>query len=219
MPVRAGVVCKQRRERGSPALLLTSGNRKGARGVQGGENDNVVVEEDPTFNLPLFLLPQVEGLCLEEVVAEAQQLCITVATTTVQAPCPVCGVASSRVQSRDPRTVADLPWADLAIRLLVRVRWFRCDHPTCARAIFCERLGPAIAASARRTQRLERRLQHVSLALGGEAGARQLSTEAIAASPDMLLRLIRHLDLRAVPTPRVLGGDPDGRPLAFDRGT
>jgi hypothetical protein len=54
------------------------------------------MEEDPTFNLPLFLLPQVEGLCLEEVVAEAQQLYITVATTTVQAPCSVCGVASSR---------------------------------------------------------------------------------------------------------------------------
>jgi hypothetical protein len=89
----------------------------------------------------------------------------------------------------------------------VRVRRFRCDNPTCPRAIFCERLGPAIAAYARRTQRLERRLQRVGLALGGEAGARQLNTQAIVVSPDTLLRLIRHLSMLEVVTPRVLGVD------------
>ncbi len=165
------------------------------------------MEEDPTFNLPLFLLPEVEGLCLEDVVAEAQQICVTVATTTVQAPCSVCGVASSRVQSRYQRTVADLPWAENSIRLLVRVRRFRCDNKTCPRAIFCERLGPAIAAYARRTGRLQRRLQSMGLALGGEAGAQQSSTEAIAVSPDTLLRLIRRMGAISVPTPRVLGVD------------
>jgi transposase len=167
----------------------------------------LLVEEDPTFSFPVFLLPQVEGLCLEEVLAEAQQLCITVATTTVQAACPVCGVASSRVQSRYQRTVADLPWAESTIRLRMRVRRFRCENSGCPRAIFCERLGPAIAAYARRTQRLERRLQHMGLALGGEAGARQLRTEAIAVSPDTLLRLVRHLSALEVATPRVLGVD------------
>jgi transposase len=118
-------------------------------------------------------------------------------------------VASPRLAKRRryQRTVADLPWADLAIRLLVRVRRFRCDNPTCPRAIFCERLGPAIAAYARRTQRLERRLQRVGLALGGEAGARQLNTQAIVVSPDTLLRLIRHLSMLEVVTPRVLGVD------------
>ena len=155
---------------GSPALLLTSGNRKRAKDVKRGEITVWLVEEGPMFNFPLFLLPQVEGLRLEEVVAEAQQICITVATTTVPVPCPACGVASSRVQSRYQRTVADLPWAEMAIRLLVRVRRFRCDNPGCPRAIFCERLGPTIAAYARRTQRLERWLQRVGLALGGEAG-------------------------------------------------
>ena len=192
---------------GSPALLLTSGNKKRAKDVKRGEITVWLVEEGPMFNFPLFLLPQVEGLRLEEVVAEAQQICITVATTTVPVPCSACGVASSRVQSRYQRTVADLPWAEMAIRLLVRVRRFRCDNPGCPRAIFCERLGPAIAAYARRTQRLERWLQRVGLALGGEAGARQLSTQAIAASPDTLLRLIRHLSLFEVVTPRVLGVD------------
>jgi transposase len=136
----------------------------------------------------------VEGLCLEAVVAEAQQICITVATTVAQAPCPKCGIASPRVQSRYQRTVADLPWSGVTVRLLLHVRRFRCDNLACPCAIFCERLGPAIAAYARRTQRLEIALQRVGLALGGEAGARLLRALAIAASPDTLLREIRHMN-------------------------
>lgn len=157
--------------------------------------------------MPLLNLPEVEGLCLEEVVTEAQQICVTVATTLAYASCPVCSIASSRVHSRYQRTVADLPWAGIAIRLFVHVRRFRCDNPTCPRAIFCERLGPAIASYARRTQRLDLLLQRVGLALGGKAGARLSRALAAATSPDTLLRLIRQMSLLAVPTPRVLGVD------------
>jgi transposase len=157
--------------------------------------------------LPLLNLPEVEGLCLEAVVAEAQQICITVATTVAHVPCSVCGVASSRVQSRYQRIVADLPQAGVPVRLLLHVCRFRCENPACPRVMFCERLGPAIAAYARRTQRLELLLQRVGLALGGEAGARLSQTLVIATSPDTLLRLVQHLGLRAVPTPRVLGVD------------
>jgi hypothetical protein len=73
------------------------GNTRAAKYVKTGENTWLLVEEDFTSKIPLLNLPEMEGLCLEEVVAEAQQMCITVATTVAQAPCPVCGVASSRV--------------------------------------------------------------------------------------------------------------------------
>jgi transposase len=165
------------------------------------------VEEESTSKLPLLNLPEVEGLCLAEVVAEAQQISVTVATTIAQAPCPVCGIASPRVHSRYQRTVADLPLAGVTVRLLLQVRRFRCVTRSCPRRIFCERLGSEIAAYARRTQRLEITLQRVGLALGGEAGARLLRALAMAASPDTLLRLIRQMGLMAVPTPRVLGVD------------
>jgi len=38
-----------------------------------------------------FCLPEVEGLCLKELVAQAQQISVVVATTVAQARCPVCG--------------------------------------------------------------------------------------------------------------------------------
>ncbi|MBO0784209.1 MAG: transposase [Ktedonobacteraceae bacterium] len=165
------------------------------------------MEEDPTSNVSPFCLPEVEGLCLKELVAEAQHICVVVATTVAQVCCPMCGIPSHRIQSRYRRTIADMPWAGVAVRLLLHVRRFRCDNLACPRGIFCERLGPEIATYARRTQRLDLLLQRVGLALGGEAGARLLAALSIAASPGTLSRLIRHMGEREVPTPRVLGVD------------
>lgn len=110
-------------------------------------------------------------------------------------------------RGRYQRIVADLPASGVAVRLLVQVCRFRCLNQPCPRRIFCERLGPAIVTSARRTTRLQVLLQRLGLALGGEAGARLLSALALCASPDTLLRLIRQLALVAVPTPQVLGVD------------
>src|SRR5215472_15208900 len=73
---------------------------------------------------------------------------------------------SSRIQSRDPRTVMDLPWAGVAVRLLLQVRRFRRDNKTCPRVIFCERLLPAIAAYAR--------LQSSQVCPGAEGSAQLL---------------------------------------------
>lgn len=167
----------------------------------------LLVEENPTSHMPLVNLPEVEGLCLEAVVVEAQQISVTIATTGNQAHCPVCGLASSRIHSRYQRTVADLPLAGVTVRLFLQVRRFRCLTQNCPRRIFCERLGSEIAVYARRTHRLEIILQRVGLALGGEAGARLLPVLAMAASPDTLLRLIRKMGLMVVPTPRILGVD------------
>lgn len=100
----------------------------------------------PTSIISSFSLPEVEGLCLEKVVAEAHQIRVMVATTAAQACCPVCGIPSSRIQSRYQRTVADLPWSGVRVLLLVQVRRFRCDNKTYPRAVFWERLGPAIAS-------------------------------------------------------------------------
>ncbi len=83
------------------------------------------MEEDLRLQCPLVNLPEVEGLCLEEVVAEAQQICVKVATSVAQALGHVCGVASPRFQSRYQRTVTDLPWAGVTVRLLLHVRLFR----------------------------------------------------------------------------------------------
>ena len=70
-------------------------------------------------------------------------------------PCPLCAVRSSRVHSRYQRTLLDLPWSGVTMRLELHVRRFFCDTTTCPRKIFTERLPELVAPSARRTKRLD----------------------------------------------------------------
>jgi transposase len=79
-------------------------------------------------------------------------------------------------------------------------------HSWASHPIFCERL-PVVAPYARRTVRLNTTLQRLSLAGGGEGGARLACALAMPTSPDTLLRRIRQLPARPSATPRVLGID------------
>ncbi len=101
----------------------------------------------------------------------------------------------------------DLPWAGCAVTLVLHVRKFFCTHPTCMRRIFVERLPQVVAPSARRTTRLQRVIQAVALALGGEGGARLLTVLGIRLSSATLLNTIRATPPRASATPRGLGID------------
>src|SRR5262249_43703574 len=70
---------------------------------------------------------------------------------------------------------AALPWGACVVRMQLRVRTFFCDHPTCPRQIFTQRLPPVAAPWARRTLRLAQLLLAYCLALGGDAGARRVA--------------------------------------------
>ncbi|MDQ5853157.1 MAG: ISL3 family transposase, partial [Chloroflexota bacterium] len=121
--------------------------------------------------------------------------------------CPSCAQTATRVHSRYVRTLADLPWAHLPVRLELQVRKFFCPTSTCPRRIFTERLPTLVAPWARRTSRLADRQRHTGLAVGGSAGAR-LSTHLVQpASRNTLLTLIRTTPDSEHPTPRVLGVD------------
>src|SRR5262245_45629259 len=52
--------------------------------------------------------------------------------------CPLCSAPSSRIQSRYTRTLADLPWQGISVRLLLGVRRFFCETDDCPRRIFTE---------------------------------------------------------------------------------
>jgi transposase len=64
----------------------------------------------------------------------AKSTTITLIVTTIQprASCPRCHQPSRRVQSRYMRTVADLPWQGIAVRLHLQTRRFFCQQPDCA---------------------------------------------------------------------------------------
>jgi transposase len=132
---------------------------------------------------------------------------LQVTSTPTHVPCPLCHVQTLRVHSRYTRTLADLPWGPYAVRVLLRVRKFFCDHPVCPRQIFTERV-PAVAAPwARRTLRLAQRLLAYGLALGGEAGARLAARLGLRISPDTLLRLVQAAPAPDALTPQIIGVD------------
>ena len=118
------------------------------------------------------LLADLRQLRLQCINASEQTITLIVTTIQPRASCPRCHQSSTRIHSRYARTVADLPWLGIAVRLELHTRRFFCRHPVCAQQIFCERLPAVVAPYARRTLRLAHALQALGFALGGEAGAR-----------------------------------------------
>jgi transposase len=135
-----------------------------------------------------------------------ESITVNAVSTTEKATCPQCRIPARRIHSHYRRRAGDWPWQGVAVRLTLSVRRFFCAVPECPQRIFCERL-PVVAPHARRTVRLNQALQRISLALGGEGGARLAWALALPTSPDTLLRRIRQLPACPSATPRVLGID------------
>ena len=153
------------------------------------------------------LLPDPQQLRLEHINSAINVITLVLQTTRAAAICPTCGQRSSRVHSRYRRTLADLPWLGLPVRLHLWCGEFFCDRPDCSRRIFTERLPGVVHCYARWTERLGQALLQVGYTLGGEAGARLLAALGMGVSPDVLVRRIRRAAARSTGTPRVLGVD------------
>ena len=160
------------------------------------------------------LLADPEAIRLEKIVSDISSLTLVVQAIRPQAECPRCHRPSSRAHSYYTRSVADLPWHGVSVRLELRTRRFRCKNSFCTKRIFCERLPRVVAHYGRQTVRLDDALRLIGLLLGGEAGARATQKLAIRTSPDTLLRRVRAAVKPCAPTPRVLGVDD----FAFRRG-
>ncbi len=156
-----------------------------------------------------LLLPGSTNLRLETIIADEQIRRLTLEVTSTQRlpTCPLCQTPSGRVHSRYPRTLADLPWADVAVQLHLKVRKCFCPSNDCPRKIFSERVPSIAAPWARRTTRLATTQQRIGLALGGAAGARLAHHLAMPAGVDLLLVLVRRVQLAPRPRPRAIGVD------------
>src|SRR5947199_10195995 len=98
---------------------------------------------------PSPLCPAPTELQLQEIRFEQHELIVTASARRHVAACPVCGRPTKRIHSRYRRTLADLPWHGLRVRLEVEVRRFFCDLPGCPRRIFTERLPKTAAPYGR----------------------------------------------------------------------
>ena len=146
-------------------------------------------------------------LRLDHIVAHQSAITVIVATIPSHASCPLCQQHSTRVHSRYQRTLADLPWHGVAVRLHLHTRRFFCDNPNCSRAIFTEPLPSVAARYARRTLGLDETFQLIGLMVGGDAGARLAKDLGMSSSPETFLRLLRRAAITSSPTPHILGVD------------
>ena len=160
------------------------------------------------------LLPDHRSLALEDARLTVDGVTVLVASMLPNNRCPLCDQPSSRVHSRYQRTLADLPWQGLCVRICWRSRKFFCDNPLCPRRIFTERLPDVAKPYSRKTCRVAAVLAALGFACGGEGGSRLAERLAIPTSPDSLLRAIRQAVLPESRTPRVVGVDD----WAFRRG-
>src|SRR6266446_2455889 len=154
----------------------------------------------------MIIFPDLPNVEVERVEV-AEEIILTLCTTSPIASCPLCGTASSRIQSRYTRTLHDLPSSGRPIRLIMHVRRFFCKKSTCAQKIFAERLPELCRPYAQRTNRLQEALCQLGLRVGGQAGADAGSELGISGSRETILRLVRRWKQSAQSSPRVIGLD------------
>ena len=153
------------------------------------------------------LLPPDDHLLVETLLMEEDGISLVLSATAPKASCPACLQPACRVHGRYLRTLADLPWATTPVELLLWVRRFCCDTPTCEQQTFTERLPIVAPSYARTTARLSRSQTYTGLALGGAAGARHLAQQGLPGSRSTLLRRVRSLPGPEGPEPHVVGVD------------
>jgi transposase len=163
---------------------------------------------------PATLLADPTSIRLEKIIQHHSSLTLVVTATQPRPECPRCHRPSTRVHSYYSRTVADLPWHGVAVKLELRTRRFRCRNSLCTKRVFCERLPRVVSCYGRKTVRLDDALRLIGFLLGGEAGSRATLKLAMKTSADTLLRRVRAALKPCAPTPRVLGVDD----FAFRRG-
>lgn len=107
------------------------------------------------------LLADPAAINLDLLVSEKGSIGLIVRTVQPHPGCPKCGQASTSLHSHYQRTVADLPWHGVTIKLQLNTRKFRCQNDLCSQKVFCERLPRVVAAYARKTVRLTAALLYV----------------------------------------------------------
>jgi transposase len=156
---------------------------------------------------PTLLLGLPAHLRLDQIEITPQTLILFLAMETAEAACPLCQQVSHRAHSHYTRTLADLPCAGKALRLLVLVRRFFCENEACSRKIFAERLSELTSVYARRTHRVTETLAELGFTLGGKAAAALSQHLGLESSRMTFLRILRQTPPLAVQTPKMLGVD------------
>ncbi len=156
----------------------------------------------------MIIFPENAHLQVEQIDLD-ETLTVVISSTEARAACTSCGTTASHIHSRYQRRLSDLPVSGYPVKLLVEVRRFFCQNPSCSRKTFAEALLLLARRYAQRTNRLQTTLHHLGLALGAEAGARVSAHLGLASSPSSLLRLLRKVELPVPTAPATIIGIDD----------
>src|SRR5947209_7117253 len=100
------------------------------------------------------LVPDADEVALDQLMVESNTRLVMVLRATGEAShCPECCQQSPRIHSRYRRTLSDLPWEGIPVRIELRVRRFFCERVHCGQQIFTERLPKTVQRYSRRTCR------------------------------------------------------------------
>ena len=153
------------------------------------------------------LIPDPAVITIERIVPDDSDIVLVARTRRSAVPCPLCGQSATRVHSWYTRSLRDLPWQGLAVRMELHTRRWFCDNPCCPRRIFTERLPTVAAPFSQRTIRLATIVVIFGVAVGGAPGARLLAEIGIPISGVTLLRAVMATRLPDSGAPHVLGVD------------
>lgn len=152
---------------------------------------------------------------LDSFVSTDDSITIRVHSTQAKAACPLCRKPSGSLKGCYIRRISDLPWHNVAVRLELQTRKFRCRNQFCPKKVFCERLPQVVSHYARHTVRLTEALTYLAFALGARGGTKAADRLNLSAvGKDKLLRLMRCRLWDEKPSVKVLGVDD----FAFRKG-
>ncbi len=120
--------------------------------------------------------------------------------------CPICEKYSTKVHDHYTRTLADLPVFQNKTTILLKTRKFKCENQRCNRKVFSEQT-PYVLRYSRRTKRVSKILDSLSIELTGKLGSILSKQLLITVSKSTITRIVHSQQLPSVIQPKVLGVD------------
>ncbi len=156
----------------------------------------------------MFSLPfQLPGFVVTQVTDDGTSVIVNASTQQASASCPHCQHPSHSIHSYYSRSPQDLPISGKTVRLVLRVRRFRCQNSACPQRTFAERCPEIVAPHGQRTKRLTASITPFSGEVSSKPAARLLRHMGIVVSSDTLLRLVKRTAEQQLSVPQALGVD------------
>lgn len=123
------------------------------------------------------------------------------------AKCTCCGKTSKNIHSSYMRNLTDLSAAGKSVRIILKVRKFRCRNIDCAQTVFSEQHPPLTQKYSRLTSRATNYLQKLLIEVSSRKGEYLSSLSSIKRSSSTCLRIVKSIEIPACKDLRTIGID------------